>query len=89
MSLAELASLLRDILHYRAEKLVYVTADPGTSWGDILEVIDGVWPEVDVVSLITPQIKTLTEKSYCGLAPSCGQCTALKSLRAQPALQMK
>jgi hypothetical protein len=82
VSIGELKLQLHKVLSYRAEKLVYVTADADVSWGEFVELVDGVWPEADVVSLITPRVKAMAARTYC-LAPSCGQCAALRSLHSR------
>jgi hypothetical protein len=56
---------LREALRYRAEKVVYVEAEPGVTWGEFLTLVDHVWTEADVVSLITPQVDALARKSIC------------------------
>ena len=76
----EIGPRLREIQSYRAEKLTYVTAEADVSWGEFLELVDRVWPEADVVSLITPQVQVLAERRIC-LAPSCGQCEMLRRNR--------
>jgi hypothetical protein len=79
-SLDQLALRLHEVMSYRAEKLVYVAADPQTSWADFLGMVSRVWPEADVVSLITPKVEQLARKRYC-LVPSCGRCDELRSRR--------
>jgi hypothetical protein len=81
----ELSSRLREILKYRAAKLVYVRAEPGTSHGDFTELLDTVRPEAEIISLITPQVEVLAQTRYC-LAPSCGVCDDARSarLKARP-----
>jgi hypothetical protein len=76
--ISEVALRLREVLSYRAEKMVYVKAEMGVSWGEFLELVDHVWPEADVVSIITPQVDL--RRRYC-LAPSCGACTTLRLFR--------
>jgi hypothetical protein len=70
------AQRLREVMKYRAEKVVYVTAEQDTSWGDFLEVVEGVWPEADVVSFFTPQVATQSRRTLC-LSPSCRDCRNL------------
>jgi hypothetical protein len=41
----------------RAEKVIFVKADAGVSWGDLVELGDEVWPEADVVSILTSQVE--------------------------------
>ena len=67
------AHWLRDTFRTRAERLVYVRAEPGVAFGEFVELVDRVWTEADVVSVVTPQIEVLARKRVC-LAPSCGLC---------------
>jgi hypothetical protein len=78
--IADLKLRLHEVMSTRAEKLVYVTADAEVPWGEFMELIDGVWPEVDVVSLLTHQVRAAAARTHC-LSPSCGRCTALLSFR--------
>jgi hypothetical protein len=78
--ITELVPRLHEVLSYRAEKLVYVAAEADVSWGEFLELLDRVWPEADLVSIVTPEVKALAQRRYC-LAPSCGQCIKLLSTR--------
>jgi len=76
MPTAKIAPRLHEVLRYHAEKVVYVTAGAGVSWGEFLQVVDRVWPEADIVSIITPQVQA--QHSFC-IGPSCGQCTEFRS----------
>lgn len=76
----ELPSRLRESLKYRAEKLVFVRAEPGISFGEFVQLVDAVRPEAEIISLITPQVEVLARARYC-LAPSCGPCNDLRSSR--------
>ncbi len=67
---------------YRAEKLLYVKAESGVSWGEFVELIDQVWPETDVVSILTPQVEALARQRYC-LTPSCYDCAKLRHFQTQ------
>jgi hypothetical protein len=82
VSLDEFILRLRAILAYRAEKLVFVTGDSQASWGDFIAMVDRIWPEADVVSIITPKVERLALQQHC-LAPSCGRCENFRSLRAR------
>ena len=73
----EFALRLREVMSVRAEKLIYVKADAGVSWEEFLELLDVVWPEADVVSIITPRVEALAQGRYC-LNPSCGDCLELR-----------
>ncbi len=74
------ARRIREVLQYRAEKVVYVAAEHDASWGDFLEVVEGVWPEADVVSFFTPQVAALSRQTLC-LHPSCRDCRSLGGYR--------
>jgi biopolymer transport protein ExbD len=71
---------LGETLKYRAEKLVYVRAEPGVSYGEFVQLVDTVRPEAEIISLITPQVEALAYARVC-LAPSCGPCNDLRSSR--------
>jgi hypothetical protein len=64
---------VRDRLQTRAYKFVYVKAEPGVPFGEFVELVDRVWPEAEVVSIMTPKVDALARKRVC-LAPSCGRC---------------
>ena len=82
LPIGQIGPRLREIQSYRAEKLTYVTAKADVTWGEFLELVDRVWSESDVVSLITPQVEVLAERRRC-LAPSCGRCETLRRTRAR------
>jgi hypothetical protein len=70
----EVVQRLRDVMSYRAEKVVYIKALADVPWGEFLELVDDVWPEVNVVSILTPQVEAMVRQTYC-LSPSCRDCT--------------
>jgi hypothetical protein len=70
MQIAELPRRLHEIFQYRAERVLYVRAEPGVSFGDFIELIDAAWPQGAITSLITPQVGRQAEQRNC-LAPSC------------------
>ena len=78
--LDQLAARVREVQSYRAEKLLYVTAEAGVQWGDFVAMVERVWPEADVVSIVTPEVERLARQRYC-LAPSCGRCEGFRSKR--------
>jgi hypothetical protein len=82
LSLDDFVLRIREILSYRAEKLVYVSGGPQASWGDFISMVDRVWPEAEVVSILTPEVERLAQQQHC-LAPSCARCDSLGSLRAR------
>jgi hypothetical protein len=65
MAIAEIGPRLRAILRYRAEKIVYVKTEPGVSWEQFLDLFDNVRPEVEIISLLTPQVDTLFRRRLC------------------------
>ena len=69
---------LRDTFRTRAYKFVYVRAEPGVAFGEFVERVDHVWPEAEVVSILTPQVEVLAVKRFC-LAPSCGLCEEFRT----------
>jgi len=73
---AEIGSRLRAILRDRAERIVYVKAEPGVPSGEFLDMIDHIRPEVEILSLLTTQVDVLSRRHLC-LAPSCGECARL------------
>lgn len=72
LAIAEIRHQVRVEMSYRAEKVVFVRANAGLSWGEFLELVDELWPEVEVVSLLTPQVES--HRTSC-LSPSCRDCT--------------
>jgi biopolymer transport protein ExbD len=70
----EVVQRLREVMSYRAEKVVYVKAEAEVSWGEFLELVGDVWPEVNAVSILTPQVEAMARRTYC-LGPSCRDCT--------------
>jgi hypothetical protein len=80
LSLDQLALRIREIMRYRALKLVYVKGGSGVSWADFVDMLDRIWPEAGVVSIITPEVDRLAHQQHC-LATSCWPCDSLRSLR--------
>jgi len=62
VSLDQFIRRVREVLRYRAEKLVYVTGESEASWSDFLRMVDRIWPEADVVSIITPEVDRLARQ---------------------------
>lgn len=60
---------IRNRLSTRAERLVYVRADPNVTFGEFTEFVDALSPEVEVLSLITPEVERHVQKRWC-LSPS-------------------
>jgi hypothetical protein len=69
---------LRDTFRTRAYRDVYVRAEPGVAFGEFAELVDRVWPEAEVVSILTPQVEVLAIKRFC-LEPSCGLCEEFRT----------
>jgi hypothetical protein len=68
-AIPEVRRLLREVLKTRAEKLVFVKAEADVTWGEFMELVDHVWPETDVVSILTPETEAMARRTYC-LHPS-------------------
>jgi hypothetical protein len=60
---------IRNRLSTRAEKLLYVRAVPDVTFGEFVEFLDAVSPEVEVLSFITPEVERRVQESWC-LSPS-------------------
>lgn len=67
----EVVSRIHEVMRYRAERVVYVAAEPGVAWRDVLALVDRVWSEAEVISIITPKIEELARRRHC-LVPSRG-----------------
>ena len=52
-------------MSYRFVKLVYVQANPDVSWGEFMELMDNVWPEVNIVSVLTSRVEILARRNWC------------------------
>jgi hypothetical protein len=72
------ASRVRDRLRTRAYGFVYVRAEPGVPFGEFVELVDRVWPEAEVVSIMTPAVEALARKRVC-LSTSCGFCEQFRA----------
>ncbi len=71
---------LHEVMTHRVERIVYVKAEPDVFWGEFLELVDNVWPEVNVVSILTPQVEA---RGTCpGL--SCRDCTRFGGFHHPP-----
>jgi hypothetical protein len=56
-------------MKYRAERVVYLAAEPGVAWKDVLALVQRVWNEAEVISIVTPKIAELAQRRIC-LTPS-------------------
>ena len=81
-AIPEVCRQLREVLRYRAEKVVYVNAEADVTWGEFMELVDHVRPETDVVSILTPKVEVLARRSAC-LRPSCRDCTKFGGFRGR------
>jgi hypothetical protein len=79
IAIAEIGPRLRVLLQYRSEKIVYVTAELGVSWGEFIDLLDHIRPEVEMMSMVTPQVDALFRRRLC-LGFSCGDCVRLRRL---------
>jgi biopolymer transport protein ExbD len=58
---SELAQRLEEVFRTRAERLLFVKADPNLPFQSVAEVIDISKPHVNFVALLTPAV----EKGFC------------------------
>jgi hypothetical protein len=79
----EAVQRLREIMSTRGEKIVYVRAEAEVSWGELMELVDDIWPEVNVVSILTPQVEAISRRTLC-LGPSCRDCTKFGGFPTRP-----
>ena len=70
-SVDEVVSRIHEVMRYRAQRVVYVAAEPGVAWRDVLALLDRVWNEAEAISIITPKIDELAQRRHC-LVPSRG-----------------
>jgi hypothetical protein len=63
--ISQLVARLRHIMSYRVDKAVYVEAEPDASWGEFLELASAVWPEADIVSIVTPRVWESAQRNGC------------------------
>jgi hypothetical protein len=68
-SLGAVVARIHEVMSHRAERVVFVTAAERVPWGEVLSVIDRVWLEAEITSIVTPRVEELARKRYC-LAPS-------------------
>jgi hypothetical protein len=81
-TIADATQRLHEIMSYRAEKVVFVRAEKDVSWEEFVELVDAVWPEANVVSILTRQVALLARRNIC-LVPSCRDCTKFGGFPAQ------
>jgi hypothetical protein len=62
-------SQIHEVMKYRAERVVFVSADPGVARKDVLALMERVWNEAEVISIVTPKIGALAQRRIC-LTPS-------------------
>ena len=65
----EVVTRLREVLTHRAERVVFIMAETGVYWGEVLELIDHVQPEVTRIAFVTPQVAELTRNDGCMAMP--------------------
>ncbi len=68
-SVDQAVSRIHEVMKYRAERVVYVTAEPVVAWRDVLALVERVWNEAEVISIVTPKIGELAQRRIC-LTPS-------------------
>ncbi len=67
--LDEAVSRIHEVMVQRADKVLYVTADSGVAWGELLALVSRVWNEAEVISIVTPTVDQLARTRRC-LVPS-------------------
>ena len=77
ISVSEVGLKLREIMKTRTERIAFVEAEADVSWGEFAELVDHIRPEVEIISLVTPQVEALARQRMC-LAPSCGRRAKLR-----------
>jgi biopolymer transport protein ExbD len=70
-SLEEVVARIHEVMSYRAERVVFVAADTRVPWRDVLRLIDRVWHEAEITSIVIPNIEELARKRSC-IVPSRG-----------------
>jgi hypothetical protein len=60
---------LHEVLATRAERAVFVKAEPGVAWGEFIEMLDHLKPEVQRLGIITPQVEALSHDDNCIIWP--------------------
>ncbi len=48
-----------------------------------MELVDDVWPEVTLVSVLTPQVEAMYRRTHC-LGRSCRDCTKFGGFPTRP-----
>ncbi|MGA2117367.1 MAG: hypothetical protein ABSH56_21720 [Bryobacteraceae bacterium] len=64
-------SRLRDVLSTHAEKVVWIKGSPGITWGEFMNLVDDVWPDTEILSLLTPPVEALVIERRSCLDTSC------------------
>ena len=64
-------SRLREVLSTRAEKVVWIKGSPGITWGEFINLVDDVWPDTAILSLLTPPVEALVLERRSCLDTSC------------------
>ena len=81
LGMLDMVAKVRGKFGHRAERLIFVNAEPNVFFSDFVELVDAVRPEVDVISIITPDSDALARKEHLCLVPSCGPCFNLRIAR--------
>ena len=71
--IVETVARLREVLKFRTEKLVYVKAVADFDFGEFIELVDALRPEIHVISLLLPRVEAIAHGDFC-LVPSCNRC---------------
>ena len=70
LSIPDSVSQVREMLRTRAESVVFVGGEHGSLYGDFIELVDAVYPEARITSIVTPQVEMLARRHLC-LEVSC------------------
>jgi hypothetical protein len=80
LSRQELGQRLREIFETRVYRYVFVTADLGVPFGEVVDVIDTAKEEADYVAIVTPQLSKQALSRRL-LDPIPGRCSQVGMLR--------
>jgi hypothetical protein len=80
LSRQELGQRLREIFETRVYRYVFVTADLGVPFGEVVDVIDTAKEEADYVAIVTPQLskQALSRRRLDPIPDRCSQVGMLR-----------
>jgi hypothetical protein len=74
IEIAALSAKLHTIFKRRAERVIFVEADPEVSFQEFADLVGIVQPMVGLVSWVAPEVAERVRVTHC-LVPGCGACT--------------